>query len=365
MKYAITLALAFTAVTCSTSHKPDPNAKPIPIHKNLSEYGLFQDMNEPGGRPSVVAGAMIYDLNTALFSDHALKHRSIHIPEGKAAIYRDPDVFDFPVGTVITKTFSFPKDFREPEKDVKRIETRLLIHQPDGWVAVPYVWNDEQSEATTAFGGRKIDISFIDEEGETVAFQYAVPAKNQCATCHHMYEGDDARTQVITPIGPKARHINRTYAYADGEENQIQRLARLEKLTGLPWFGNPPALPQIEDENAPAADRARAYMDINCGHCHNVRSSAGINSKLILDYHESNLTSLGLCKMPGSAGKGGGGLTYDVVPGQPEQSILYFRTATTDPGAMMPQLGRALAHEAGAALIYEWIKAMEGRDCDG
>jgi hypothetical protein len=35
-----------------------------------------------------------------------------------------------------------------------------------------------------------------------------------------------------------------------------------------------------------------------------------------------------------------------------------FRIASTDPGIMMPELGKRLVHEEGVALIREWIAAM-------
>ena len=65
----------------------------------------------------------------------------------------------------------------------------------------------------------------------------------------------------------------------------------------------------------------------------------------------------------GSAGVGNGGLTFDIVPGSPEASILYFRTDTTKLGAMMPLLGRSLTHARGAELLHAWIAAMPMTEC--
>jgi hypothetical protein len=39
-----------------------------------------------------------------------------------------------------------------------------------------------------------------------------------------------------------------------------------------------------------------------------------------------------------------------------------YRMESTDPGAMMPELGRGLAHEEGNALVRRWISALPG-DC--
>lgn len=82
-----------------------------------------------------------------------------------------------------------------------------------------------------------------------------------------------------------------------------------------------------------------------------------------LDHASTDLFHLGVCKRPGSAGTGNGGLTFDIVPGDPDASILYFRTATRKVGAMMPLLGRSLTHGRGAELRHACIAAMPADDC--
>ena len=71
-------------------------------------------------------GVIPYDLNSALFSDYAEKFRFVKLPPGTHATYRDADAFEFPVGTVIAKTFAYPRDARDPSKGRRLIETRLL-----------------------------------------------------------------------------------------------------------------------------------------------------------------------------------------------------------------------------------------------
>ena len=103
--------------------------------------------------------------------------------------------------------------------------------------------------------------------------------------------------------------------------------------------------------------RARAWLEINCAHCHNPDGPAR-NSGLDLLASQRNPTSFGIFKTPVAAGLGSGGLSYDIVPGQPDQSILAYRIASTHPGVMMPELGKRLVHEEGVALIRQWIAAM-------
>jgi hypothetical protein len=63
-------------------------------------------------------------------------------------------------------------------------------------------------------------------------------------------------------------------------------------------------------------------------------------------------------KAPVAAGKGSGGHRYDIVPGNPEASILMYRIQSDDPGIMMPELGRSIVHQEGIELIREWILRM-------
>ena len=69
---------------------------------------------------------------------------------------------------------------------------------------------------------------------------------------------------------------------------------------------------------------------------------------------------LGRCKMPVAAGGGTGNRSHDLVPSAPDQSIMIYRMETTNPGQMMPELGRALKHEEGVELLKDWIAEMNG-----
>jgi hypothetical protein len=112
------------------------------------------------------------------------------------------------------------------------------------------------------------------------------------------------------------------------------------------------------DASKPLEQRALAYLDINCAHCHNPAGQAQ-TSGLFLDWKTTDKTAYGFMKTPVAAGRGSGGRQYDIVPGRPDQSILYYRMASTDPGVMMPEMGRKLNHAEGLKLIEEWIKSLQ------
>ena len=319
-------------------------AKPARL---LSEYRLFAD--GPAQTPNT--GVHPYDLITPLFTDYALKYRFVHVPAGQPAGYDATEAFAFPVGTTLVKTFAYPADLRAPDQDVRLIETRLLIHQPAGWTAWAYVWDARQSDAVLKLAGKRLDIGFIGYDGQARQIRYAVPNKNQCKGCHQFNE-------AIVPLGPKARNLNHAFAYPSGPRNQLAYWSDMGLLAGAPAPEAAPALPAWDDAAAPLDARARGYLDVNCAHCHR-REGPANTSGLFLTYGEDEPVAWGLNKRPVAAGRGSGGLAFDIAPGAPDRSILVYRMEALEPDIMMPELGRTIPHPEGIALIREWIAAME------
>lgn len=339
--------------------------------ERLSEWNLVRISD---GELALNDGVIPYDLNSSLFTDYAHKLRTVWLPEGEVAQYDPEATFEFPVGTVISKTFYYPSNGDAslaletditPARlkdgfalaDVRLIETRLLVRREEGWAALPYVWNEDQSDAVLKRTGDAQDLTLIASDGASQDFTYIVPNANQCAGCH----ATNATTREIEPIGPKARHLNRNFTYPDGEANQLAVWSKLGLLAGVPEEDDLPKNAVWDDLSLPVETRARAYLDINCAHCHN-RVGPADTSGLLLEHDAPVGPSLGLCKLPIAAGKGTGGRSFGIVPAQPDKSIFTYRMNSTDPSVMMPELGRSLSHDEGVALIAEWIAAMEG-DC--
>src|SRR3546814_5646478 len=67
-------------------------------------------------------------------------------------------------------------------------------------------------------------------------------------------------------------------------------------------------MPQWDDPKAGSvAERARAYLDVNCAHCHNPAGSAS-NSGLFLRWTDDPTgVNYGIGKRPTAAGRGSGG----------------------------------------------------------
>ena len=307
----------------------------------LSEFGFFQDMQNQ----IPTEGVHPYSLVSPLFSDQTDKLRFVYVPEGQKLGYVKDKVFIFPVGSTLIKTFAYLNMNGPLEQQL--LETRLLINTNAGWKAISYVWNEEQTDAKRAIAGATIPTSFLNSQGELLAVRYRAPNQNQCKECHQV-------NKVMTPIGPKARNMNKDLNYQSGEMNQLLYWAALvwidQKLDSSP-------ISSYTDVNASLDNLARAYLDINCGHCHIPGGSADTTG-LYLNLIEENQEKLGIFKKPVAAGRASGNLKYSIVPGHSDDSIMLFRMKSLDPGIMMPESGRALADDAGIKLIKDWIDKL-------
>jgi uncharacterized repeat protein (TIGR03806 family) len=335
------------ALFAACAESAGPHAKVIladdPAPK-LSDYGFFATTNAGA---AVSEGVRPYDLVNALFSDHAAKHRYVYVPKGQSAKYDPENVFDFPVGSVLIKTFAFAPDMRDPALDERWIETRLLIHKQEGWVAYPYIWNAGQTEAVYSPVGGRQTVDTITPDGEAISINYAVPNRNQCKECHQT-------GKALIPIGPKARNLN---PVGPAGVNQIADWTERGILTGAPAQDALPAVPSAFDETLPLEDRARAWLDINCAHCHKADGGAS-NSGLFLGWNETDPTGWGVHKRPTAAGRGSGANMFVIEPGHPDQSILLYRMESTEAGILMPELGRTVIDPHSLRLIRNWIASM-------
>jgi parallel beta-helix repeat protein len=315
----------------------------------LSHYRLFSNLRDPLSAPQ--DGGFSYDLNTPLFSDYASKERVLFLPPGTSARYQAEQVFDLPVGTMIAKTFYFPSDLRNLNKSKKIIETRLLIHREKGWKSLSYQWNADGSDAQLILGGAAVDVKWIDKEGNTQSNRYRIPNLAQCVGCH----------LANSPIGVKAGYLNMQGHGELAEHNQLEFLAQAGRLSSLPdIMSDIPRYPVWNDPTSGSlAARARTYLDINCAHCHNPAGKAN-TSALFLNLSQAAGINSGLCKPPIAAGRGTGGTLFDIVPGQPEKSLLVDRLKSTKAAVKMPEISKTMVHKEGVALVSEWIKSLQG-----
>ena len=349
MKKQLLIIFTFTViVVINLALMPRHNKSAFERKQKLSEYNFFTgSLADLKPASSVIP----YDINMALFSNYAEKLRFVKIPEGMQANYTDEGALELPKETIIIKNFYYENDFRKPGHGRRILETRLLVNEEKGWTAYPYVWNDEQTEAFYDVAGDIKKVSYINADGKLINIDYIIPNKNQCKGCH-------IRDGKMVPVGPIAMQLNREFAYASGKQNQLAYWQEHGLLKGLPVLNKIDKYPTLDDASQSLDNKARAYLDVNCGTCHHPEGPAN-TSGLFLHYDQVTSVELGIMKSPVAAGRGAGKNAFDIVPGKPHKSILSFRMQTNDPGIAMPELGREQVHKEGVKLIKDWIKEME------
>lgn len=330
--------------TESDSTSVRANLEDVP-YETLSEYRFFvEDMKDQVPNE----GVLPYDPISHLFTDYALKKRFVWMPEGTKAQYLEDSLsLNFPLGAVIIKSFYYENVL--PDMETRIIETRLLINTQSGWEFAEYVWNDDQTEAYLDLSGSYTDVAWVDEEGETRSTTYRIPAEPECFTCHKNWD-------VASPIGPKPQNLNKTMQYVDGSMNQLDKWVDYGYLeAGFPADIN--TVVNYEDVSEPLIERVRAYVDINCSHCHQNGSHCDYRPMRFAFSETDEIVNLGVCVEPDEFVATE--LTHIVTPGNTLRSMMYFRLNTTDEQYRMPLMGRTMIHEEGVALIEEWINSLE------
>ena len=302
--------------------------------ETLSATGLFADLH--GHR--LAAAVEPYQVAAELWSDGAHKARAVALPPGATAKMAGDGLIDLPVGAVLVKSFFAPATAAGP---ARALETRLLVRRESGWVALPYVWDARGRDARLMRAGARLPVAMADADGAVRPLSWQVPNVNQCKTCHSL-------AGEMKPIGFKARNLAAT--------GDLERLASLGLISAAGPVAAP--VPLLADSKATLEARARAYLDANCGHCHQRRGSAS-NSGLYLNWEEGDRVALGIGKRPVAAGRGSGGHSFAIDPGHPDRSILLFRMESAEPGVMMPELGRAIPDAVGIALVRAWIGSLK------
>ena len=232
--------------------------KSIKFKESLSEYKIFE------GLPSDLVPSKdfhLLELSSKLFTDYAHKQRLVKLPAGTKMKKLEDGSVEFPNGTILTKTFFYYNDERDKSLGKQIIETRLEIKENDIWNVATYIWNKQQTDATIETNGLETKISWISDNGTTRSTNYQVPTENQCMTCHQS-------NSKMTPLGPTLRNLNRTVYRDSTNLNQIDYLQSVGILNefDISQINN---IVDYKNTKASLTERSRAYLDMNCAHCHN------------------------------------------------------------------------------------------------
>lgn len=355
-------------------HQLVPNPKRGEISdfpKKLSETGLFASTKEM----EPAAGLIPYSVNSALWSDGALKERYLALPGESKIGYNEVSYpqpapgaargWKFPDGTVAVKTFSLEMETGKPES-ARRLETRILhLQQTPGseevgdqvWRGYTYVWNEAQTDAELLDSAGK-DVTFTIKDSTSPGGKreqtWHFPSRAECTMCHTM--------PAKYVLGLDTLQLNRDHDYHGVTANQLATFEHLglfkEPLPDKPE--NLPRLPDYTDESADLNGRARAYLHANCAHCHRKWGGGNASFQLMATQDVGEMGIVGVRPNHGAFELREPSI---LTPGDPERSMIYHRMTRLGLGRM-PHIASSVKDEAAIQLIGEWIRKlpeMEGK----
>ncbi|QXD22353.1 PQQ-dependent sugar dehydrogenase [Opitutia bacterium ISCC 51] len=291
----------------------------------LSNTGLFKDVKSE--LPST--GVYPFSITSPTWQDGNDSSYWVGIPgKGRmeaAIAYRDELPLlrlKKPNNTVLAKTI---------HKNGKRIETQLL-HFDGFWNGYSYQWNEEQTDA-----------KLVHKEGlDTVidGSRYRFPSRDECLRCHgsNFYS-----LQAFLPSQlDKGDQLNQLLELGLIDK-EFKTMAHMENLAD-PY-----------DEDAPIDQRARSWIHSNCSYCHRTSGGAGVTSMFNAAVPTDRMRLVSTSPEKGTLGLDEGFL---IDPGNPYNSIFYYRIATKGAGHM-PMIGPKTMDKAGIQLVHDWIRSMD------
>jgi hypothetical protein len=317
----------------------DPSALP----DSLVCTGLYASLLDQRFADSVIEFKPAFPL----WSDGAVKRRWIYLPEGEKIDNSDPNGWVFPVGTKLWKEFSVNN---------KRVETRLFWKvRSDLWRKGTFRWNEDDTEATSSFGG---DIKLKD--GST----YHLPTGEECEDCH--------KGQPDFVLGFSA--VNLGLEGAEGVTlEQLVKDGLLTKRPTITQLSIGADETGLDDDGIPLVAKVLPMLHTNCGQtCHNNTPAAKANlshqnlrlDSTLLDGRSPDdmFNVLRTAVNQRAEGEQWNNHPFRILPGDPENSLIYqlmnYRDPTGQGRGQMPPIATRKIDDAGVALLEKWIRAL-------
>ena len=308
----------------------------------LSQTGLFTDL----ANLTPASGLIEYDLNIPFWSDGALKRRWVGIPSNVNVTFAASEPWTFPVGTVIVKHFEMELTEGNPGTR-RRLETRLLVRDANGWQGFTFKWNAAQTDAQLLAGADTDTLTVNLAGGGSVTWDYSYPSRTDCLLCH--------TSAANFALGLGTRQMNRDFDYGAVTDNQLRTLNHINYFStniGAPTQYE--AYPALDDTNASIATRARAYLAVNCSQCHQPNGGTPVDLDLRFDTADASMNALDVAPTQGALGLQNARI---VAPGVKESSVLWERIRRLD-STRMPPVGTRRVDEEAVDLIGTWIDGL-------
>jgi uncharacterized repeat protein (TIGR03806 family) len=319
-----------TAISLLVSSSPKQTVAIFP--EKLSQTAIYQDIENKVLDPKFVS----FEVNHSLWADCSKKARWIYVPE-KMQIQPNPEnteSWNFPVGTVIIKNFTF--DYRE--KADQLLETRLAINTAEGWKFQSYHWNQEQTEADRIDEQKDVTLTDLlpNERCMNTELVWTLPDTNRCSLCH----GND----VAKPLAMKTSQLN--------HGQQILNWQTRGWIAELPDLSQP-THKAIEDITASLEEKARSYLDVQCATCHSPGGIApgGVDFRKKTPLDATNTVYV----MDSNIYEGE--MMFRIQPGSAQLSTLIYRMESTSE-YHMPLVGSRIPDALAIDALKQWINSL-------
>lgn len=310
--------------------------------RKLSETGLFSSVKQQ----VPAAGVIPYSIQVEPWEDHAKAKRWVAIPglqqigiheKNEVWMGRIQGEWAFPRDSVLVKTLSLEMEQGKPSS-LRRLETQILHHDGVTWQGYSYIWNEQQTDAILAEGnGTDRTFTVLDRSAPGGKRQqtWHFASRTECLLCHTTRSGS---IQGFKPdqLGEQRAHL--------------ETIGLFEK----PWAKTVTPMPRLSDNSVEFEDRARAYLHVNCAHCH--RRGGGGTAAMELPRHLPMKRTNMVDARP-TQGTFAIHSAKVVAGGDPYRSVLYYRMAKLGPGRM-PHFGSSVVDRNGIELIHNWIQSL-------
>lgn len=320
---ALLVAAATTAGACGDDTGTTPEPEPTWLDDieadpplTLSEVGVFENL----ATLSFTDRVSLYEPNFPLWSSGSEKTRGLYVPEGAVVDTSDDGSWQFPVGTVLAKTFAF---------DGKPLETRLLFRRAEKWEYAVYQWRTGEAEADL-LDGNWLEVPIEVETGGD-SFTYKIPARLDCRTCHETSEVTTG-SPVLGLTRFQLPESLKTHAAFDG--------AKVTEVEG----------------RTSAETKALGYFLGNCVSCHDGGDAENSAFSLFPDLAIENTVD-----QPTESETAEG---IRVVPGDKDESVLFIAVVEAakpgydGPFKQMPPVGVVVGDPDAAEILGDWIEGL-------
>ena len=293
----------------------------MPLPQRLSQVGLFADVESRTPAERLRPYVPLHPL----WSNGADKERLLYLPAGTAIVPGD-DGFEFPVGTVLAKTFTLPD--LEGRLGTVPIETRLLYRTRTRWSYAEYVWSADGTDAALLEDDwPALGLDLTDAAGRS--FRYTLPGAVDCESCHG--------------------------APGDSPVLGISRWQQPREVEDL--YARPPASAELAARSTLEGE-VIGYVQGNCAFCHHGRRTGDNASFSLLP---SDFVSNTVNRETESSASGVG---VRVVPGDTEGSALFqavVRARSPDYAGdlkPMPPVGIERIDPRAERILRAWIDSL-------